>query len=119
VSQSLLAGGHPPLVDAPCRGYPCGKEEVGAANLGACLPLHYGWVSKCGPHLPPPSSIVPGDVLVFHGASCTDTEAHATLVTKVGGGSALITCHSEDSLDRPYTDYASEFGYYEWIHYAA
>lgn len=30
----------------------------------------------------------------------------------------FITCHSSDSRDRPYTDYASEFGYYEWIHYA-
>ena len=28
VSQCLLAGSHVPLVKAPCRGYPCGKEEV-------------------------------------------------------------------------------------------
>lgn len=48
VSQCLLAGGHPPLVKAPCRGYPCGKEEVGAAKLGACLPANYGWVRGLG-----------------------------------------------------------------------
>ena len=39
--------------------------------------------STCGPHAAPPPNIVPGDVLVFHASSCTDEEAHATLVTTV------------------------------------
>jgi len=47
VSQCLLAGGHVPLVKSPCRGYPCGEEEIGAANLGACLKANYGWTSTC------------------------------------------------------------------------
>ena len=76
VSQSLVAGGgHAPLVKAPCRGYPCGVEEVGAEKLGACLAANYGWRSTCGAHAEPPADIEPGDVLLFHGASCDDTEA--------------------------------------------
>ena len=36
VSQSILAGGHSPLNSGyPCRGYPCGKEEIGARHLAA------------------------------------------------------------------------------------
>jgi len=117
VSQCLLAGNHTPLVKAPCRGYPCGREEVGAARLGSCLALNYNWNSSCGAHLPPPSYITEGDVLLFHGTSCTDEEAHATLVTHVVPGDVLITCHSEDSANRSYTQYAGEFGFYDWIHF--
>ena len=119
VSQCLLAGNHTPLVKAPCRGYPCGREEVGAQKLGACLHSSYGWESTCGAHIPPPASIVPGDVLLFHGASCDDTEAHATLVTYVNGAFVGVTAHSTDVYNKSYTDYASEFGYYDWLHFVA
>jgi len=116
VSQCLIAGGHQPLTKAPCRGYPCGKEEVGAKNLGACLAANYGWKSTCGAHEPKPADIVAGDVIIFHKSSCTDTEAHAVLVTKVDADKVYITCHSNDSKNRPVADYASEFGFYQWLH---
>lgn len=121
VSQCLLAGGHVPLTQSPCRGYPCGKEEVGAANLGSCLMQNYGWASACGAQMPPPASIVPGDVLVVRGSSCSDSEAHATMVSAVDyggvGGDVRITCHSADSANKSYTAYASEFGYNQWLHF--
>ncbi|KAH3758014.1 hypothetical protein Pelo_10144 [Pelomyxa schiedti] len=74
VSQCLLAAGHPDLVISPCRGYPCGREEIGGITLSTCLYQNYGWKSTCGAHAALPSSIVPGDVLVFHGSSCTDSD---------------------------------------------
>ena len=118
VSQSLLAGNHTALVKSPCRGYPCGQEEVGAAKLATCLAANYGWTSTCGKFQTPPTNIVEGDVLVFRGSSCTDTEAHATIVTNVVSSTDVrITCHSEDAQDKPYTDFASEFGYFDWLHF--
>jgi len=118
VSQCLLAGDHQPLVESPCRGYPCGKEEVGAANLGACLAKNYGWVSTCGAHAAPPANLVPGDVLIYHGSSCTDTEAHATIVTDIPApGDVRISCHSPDTSNASYTIFASDFGYYDWLHF--
>ena len=115
VSQCLLAGGHTPLVKAPCRGYPCGKEEVGAQKLGACLAANYGWKSTCGAHAAPPADIAPGDVLLFHGASCDDTEAHATLVTWVSLPNVYVTAHSSDRYNYSVSNYASEFGFYDWL----
>lgn len=115
VSQCLLAGGHAPLVKDPCRGYPCGREEVGAERLGACLAANYGWKSTCGAHVAPPASIRPGDVLLFHGASCTDTEAHATIVTYVNLPFVGVSAHSSDRYNLSYAAYASEFGFYDWL----
>ena len=119
LSQNLLAGGHPALTKSPCRGYPCGKEEIGAANLGSCLAKNYGWRSSCGAHANPPADIAVGDALIFHGASCSDEEAHATLVVYVGGDFIGLAAHSNDVFNRSYTEYAGEFGYYDWLHYAA
>jgi hypothetical protein len=110
LSQNLLAGGHPPLTLAPCRGFPCGKEEIGAANLGACLAKNYGWRSTCGPRQKPPPDVKVGDALIFHGRSCSDTEAHATLVVSVGGGWVGLAAHSTNVFNKSYTDYLSEFG---------
>eukprot|EP00727_Mastigamoeba_balamuthi_P005031 m51a1_g14526 hypothetical protein (601) ;mRNA; r:920077-922599 len=116
VSQCLLAGGHTPLNDGgPCRGYPCGSEEIGAANLGECLATYKGWTRTCGYHAPPPADIMVGDVLVYHEGSCSDSEAHATIVTAVEGG-VRITCHSSEKLDEPYTYLEESKPYYEWLH---
>ena len=117
LSQNLLAGGHEHLTKAPCRGYPCGMEEVGAEKLGACLAANYGWTSTCGAHAPPPANIVPGDALIFHGTSCTDTEAHATLVVYVNGDFVGLAAHSSDVFNKSYHDYATEFGFFDWLHY--
>ena len=118
VSQCLVVGGnHTPLVKAPCRGYPCGVEEVGAERLGACLAANYGWRSTCGPHQAPPADIVPGDVLLFHGASCDDEEAHATIVVYVDFPYVGLAAHSTDVYNNSYTNYASEFGFYDWLHW--
>eukprot|EP00727_Mastigamoeba_balamuthi_P010533 m51a1_g6101 hypothetical protein (790) ;mRNA; r:72381-75504 len=116
VSQCLLAGGHAPLNDGgPCRGYPCGSEEIGARNLGECLATHKGWTRTCGLRAPPPADIMVGDVLVYHAGSCTDDEAHATIVTAVEGG-VRITCHSSEKHDEPYTYLEDSKPYYEWLH---
>jgi len=90
LSQNLLAGGHPPLIKAPCRGYPCGREEVGAANLGRCLAANYGWRSTCGARQPPPADVRPGDALVFHAKSCDDAEAHAMLAVALWGSRPTV-----------------------------
>ena len=50
-------------------------------------------------------------------ASCTDTEAHATLVTYVNLPFVGLTAHSNDVSNRSYDLYASEFGYYDWLHW--
>jgi len=115
-SQSILAGGHPALTKSPCRGYPCGQEEVGANNLGQCLHQNYGWVQTCGAAQKPPSNIQIGDVLVFHGSSCTDTEAHAVVVTLVNTSGVYITCHSSDRHNSLYTSITG-FNYLQWLHY--
>eukprot|EP00727_Mastigamoeba_balamuthi_P010578 m51a1_g6142 hypothetical protein (271) ;mRNA; r:280492-281705 len=116
VSQCLLAGGHAPLNGGgPCRGYPCGSEEVGAKNLGDCLAGYKGWTRSCGYHMAPPSSITVGDVLIYHKGSCSDSEAHATIVTSMSGG-PQISCHSNEHHNIAYTYMASSMPYYEWLH---
>eukprot|EP00727_Mastigamoeba_balamuthi_P010579 m51a1_g6143 hypothetical protein (311) ;mRNA; r:282110-283374 len=116
VSQCLLAGGHAPLSGGgPCRGYPCGNEEVGAKNLGDCLAGYKGWTRSCGYHMAPPSSITVGDVLIYHKGSCSDSEAHATIVTSMSGG-PQISCHSNEHHNIAYTYMASSMPYYEWLH---
>jgi hypothetical protein len=117
VSQSLVAGGHAHLTKSPCRGYPCGKEEIGAGNLGECLAKNYGWKSTCGKDLKPPTDIEIGDVLILRKASCSDSEAHATIVTKKVGSSVYISCHSNDRNNFDYTGFAGEFGYMQWLHF--
>lgn len=116
VSQCLVEAGHSKLTKAPCRGYPCGVEEVGANNLGKCLAKNYGWTSTCGHLKAPPSNIKKGDVLVYHESSCDDYEAHATIVVK-GGSDAQIACHSSNQYGKDYNYMASSKPYYEWIHY--
>ena len=93
VSQCLLAGGHPALKGGDCRGYPCGKEEVGATRLGLCLKKQFGWTRTCGHKQSPPSNLAVGDVIIYHSGSCDNYSAHATLVTSVSGG-VKISCHS-------------------------
>jgi hypothetical protein len=117
VSQCLLAGGHAKLVKSPCRGYPCGKEEVGALKLANCLVANYGWVSTCGHLHAPPSNIAPGDVLIYHKGSCSDGTAHATLVTSTSGG-VKITCHSTSHHNIDYKYQASAMPYYQWLHHS-
>ena len=97
----------------PCRGYPCGFEEIGAKNLGDCLQRH-GWTSTCGKNKAPPSNIQKGDVLIYHKGSCSDYSAHAVLVT-VGGSNPKITCHSSNQKDVSYT-YMTSKPYYQWLH---
>jgi len=116
VSQCLLAGGHPPLSGgAPCRGYPCGVEEVGARNLGQCLWTKFGWTRTCGKNLAPPSYIQPGDVLIYHQDSCDSYTAHATLVTSTAG-TVKITCHSSPKHNVEYTYLVGSHPYLEWLH---
>ena len=115
VSQCLIAGGHPNLSGgAPCRGYPCGKEEVGAKNLGDCLTSRFGWSRTCGYLAAPPSNIQPGDVLIYHSGSCSSTSAHATIV--VSTNPVTIACHSTKHYGQSYTYMASSKPYYEWLH---
>jgi hypothetical protein len=116
VSQSVLAGGHPNLNGGtPCRGYPCGKEEIGAKNLGDCLVLK-GWTRTCGYKQAPPTNIQAGDVLVYHASSCSNYTAHATVVTTVSGSDVQISCHSSNQHNKTYTYLASSHPYYEWLH---
>jgi len=116
VSQCLVkGGGHGSLNSGdPCRGYPCGFEEIGAEKLGRCLQSK-GWTSTCGYQKAPPSNIQKGDVLIYHSGSCGSTSAHATLVT-VGGSNAKITCHSTNHRDISYTYMSGSKPYYQWLH---
>ena len=73
-----------------------------------------------GAHAKPPADIAVGDALIFHGSSCGDgSVAHATLVVHVGGDFIGLAAHSNDVFNKSYTEYAGEFGYYDWLHYAA
>ena len=117
VSQCLIAGGAPPMnekVGGVCRGIPCGKEEIGAWELGECLTRVKGHKSQCGKNLAPPSWVKKGDVLIYHGSSCSGGSAHAVIVTKVSGRNAYITCHSSENRDAHYT-YMTSKPYYQWI----
>eukprot|EP00766_Chilomastix_caulleryi_P000821 gnl/Chilomastix_caulleri/18.p1 GENE.gnl/Chilomastix_caulleri/18~~gnl/Chilomastix_caulleri/18.p1 ORF type:complete len:184 (+),score=34.72 gnl/Chilomastix_caulleri/18:78-629(+) len=115
VSQCLLAGGHSALnLGGPCRGYPCGVEEVGAKNLGDCL-AKFGHTRSCGYKLTPPSWVSQGDVLIYHTSSCSDYSAHAVIVVS-GGSSPTIACHSSQKYGASYTYMSGSMPYYEWIH---
>ena len=115
VSQCLIAGGHAALTGGtPCRGYPCGKEEIGAKNLGDCLATRHGWTRTCGYQQAPPGNIQPGDVLIYHTSSCYDYNAHATLV--VSTNPVTIACHSSNHYGISYTYMAGSMSYYEWLH---
>eukprot|EP00727_Mastigamoeba_balamuthi_P010559 m51a1_g6125 putative serine threonine protein kinase (2351) ;mRNA; f:176074-200461 len=116
VSQCLLAGGHAPLSGGgPCRGYPCGSEEIGGKNLGDCLAGYKGWSRSCGYHLAPPDSITYGDVVVFHRGGCDSYTTQVGIVSSMSGGPRIST-HSTERHDVPYTIMASSMPYYEWLH---
>ena len=117
VSQCIVKGGsHPKLAGRSdyCRGYPCGFEEPDPSKLAQCL-RHKGWKSTCGRLRAPPSNIKKGDVLIYHRASCTDTNAHAAIVMDVGQNTK-ISCHSNTADKVPYT-YLTTKPYYEWLHF--
>eukprot|EP01127_Copromyxa_protea_P003976 TRINITY_DN13742_c0_g1_i1.p1 TRINITY_DN13742_c0_g1~~TRINITY_DN13742_c0_g1_i1.p1 ORF type:complete len:188 (-),score=35.09 TRINITY_DN13742_c0_g1_i1:66-629(-) len=117
VSQCLIAGGHPYLNQGyPCRGYPCGKEEVGAINLGNCLHKVHHWNSTCGHKHAPPSNIKVGDVLLHYTRACGEGDAHATIVTQVEGG-VKISCHSPDTLNANWDHFAGEMPYLNWLQF--
>ena len=117
VSQCLvLGGGHQKLTGSDmCRGYPCGWEEVGAYRLSECL-KQKGWTSTCGYLQTPPSNIKEGDVLVYHEKSCSDWDAHATIVIQ-GGTIPRIACHSNEQYDVSYKYMGNTKPYYQWLHY--
>jgi hypothetical protein len=117
VSQCLVEAGHPYLNGGfPCRGYPCGKEEIGAKNLGDCLSAHHSWKRSCGHLEKPPTGIKVGDVLVYHASSCTDMTAHATLVTEVLSATDVrITCHSSPQHNVAHTYIQATHPYFEWL----
>lgn len=118
VSQCILEGGHKDLNqgDGICRGYPCGREEIGADKLQKCLKTYHGWTDLgIGYMLPPPPEIRPGDVLMYSNEYGTGT--HATVVVRVTDGVAYIAAHSSSQYDRIYTYLTdSEHCYYRWLH---
>ena len=117
VSQCLvLGGGHPKLNGgAPCRGYPCGFEEIGCKNLGDCL-IQKGWISKCGYLEPPPPYIEAGDVLNYYSESCDSKTAFSVFIT-VGGKNPKITSHSSVRVDASYNTLDNSKPYYQWLHF--
>ena len=115
VSQCLLAGGHSALTKGACRGYPCGKEEVRARNLGVCLRDSYGWESTCGRNKESPKNIAKGDVLIYHAGSCNGYDAHAVLVIS-GGSDPKIACHSNEKYGVSYKYMKNSKPYYQWLH---
>ena len=116
VSQCLLNGGHPALKGGACRGYPCGKEEVGARNLGVCLRDIFGWQSSCGYKMGPPGNIQAGDVLVYHAGSCEDYTPHAVVIVE-GGSNPKIACHSNQQYGVSYTYIQGSHPYFQWLHH--
>ena len=117
VSQSILAGGHPDLNTGwPCRGYPCGREELGARNLGNCLESK-GWKRTCGYRISPPAGMQRGDVIIYHSRSCNDDDAHATVVTYANGSDVRIAAHSSPQFNRSYTYLQYTMPYYEFLQY--
>jgi hypothetical protein len=119
VSQCVLAGGESDLDNEPkgiCRGYPCGREEIGAEKLSQCLVTYHGWKEVgSGDMAPPPSSIESGDVLVYCDAA--KQGSHAVLVVSAGAGKTTIACHSTAHYDMTYnymTD--SDHRWYRWLH---
>ena len=118
VSQCLVkGGGHPPLNDGgPCRGYPCGFEEVGCENLANCL-IQKGWKSTCGYLQPPPSYIEAGDVLNYYSDRCGVYGAPFSVFITVGGNNPKITSHSSIRVDVSYYQLDNNKPYYQWLHY--
>lgn len=119
VSQCLVTAGHPYLNQGyPCRGYPCGKEEIGANNLDNCLHKVHGWRRTCGHLLEPPADIEVGDVLVYHAGECGGFDAHATIVTeKKSDKDVRISCHSPSLQHQPYGQVAPDKPFYSWLKY--
>lgn len=116
VSQCLVTAGHPALRGYPnCRGYPCGKEEPGALNLDMCLHQHFNWTRTCGHMMAPPQNIRPGDVAIYHGSSCTDFVAHATIVTSVNTSGVFISCHSPATYNGHYKMFFDTHPYISWL----
>ena len=117
VSQCLVkGGGHPPLNGGfPCRGYPCGFEEVGGLNLANCL-IQKGWISKCGYLAPPPPNIEAGDVLNYYSDGCGSGAPFSAFIT-VGGNNPKITSHSSVRVDVSYLYLDNTKPYYQWLHF--
>ncbi|MCS7227986.1 MAG: amidase domain-containing protein, partial [Endomicrobia bacterium] len=121
VSQILVSGGHPYLNTGgfPCRGYPCGKEEIGANNLKNCLRDKFGnlWtVTNYGYRAAPAASIQKGDFLCYCNSSYVGN--HAVWVMYRSGSDCRITCHSSEQWNKPYTYLTdADHAYYYWIHY--
>ncbi|MBD3419806.1 MAG: hypothetical protein GF398_06800 [Chitinivibrionales bacterium] len=119
ISQCLIAGGESGFNDTkpnpPCRGFPCGKEEIGANNLGECLKQYHGWREIAyGKREPMPASMKPGDVIVYGKSSGWGT--HIALIVRVEDGKAYIAAHSSPQFDRVYTYLTgSSHEYYRWI----
>ena len=117
VSQCLvLGGGHPKLNGGdPCRGYPCGFEEIGCKKLGDCL-IKKGWKSTCDYLLSPPSYIKAGDVLIYYSGSCDSHDAFSVFITQ-GGDIPKITCHSNIKKNVEYEYMKNSRPYYQWLHF--
>lgn len=118
VSQCLVqGGGHTPLNQGgACRGYPCGKEEPGATNLGNCLSGIHGWRSSCGYMMAPPSDISAGDVIIYHSSSCGDYDSHATIVISGSGGGLSIACHSPATWNARWDHFTGSKPYVQYLH---
>ena len=99
VSQCLvLGGGHQKLNSGyPCRGYPCGFEEIGSLNLANCL-IQKGWKSTCGYQEPPPSYIEAGDVFNCYPDGWESGAPYSALIS-VGGNNPKLTTHSRVRVD--------------------
>ena len=117
VSQCLVkGGGHPALNGgAPCRGYPCGFEEISSLNLANCL-IQKGWISTCGYLQPPPSYIKAGDVFNCYSDGCGSSAPFSALIT-VGGNNPKLTSHSRPRVDVLYNQLDNNKPYYQWLHY--
>ena len=119
VSQCLVEAGHPKLSGGKdyCRGYPCGKEEIGALKLDQCLHNTHKWVRTCGKMQKPPSNIRVGDVAIFYVGGCQTRKAHATIVTSINGGNVKLSGHSPHVKNYPYTYFTKAKKYISWLHY--
>ena len=120
VSQCLVESGHPKLTGGQeyCRGYPCGKEEVGALKLDQCLHNTHKWERTCGNMLKPPKNIKVGDVAVFYSAGCQSGDAHATIVTAINGNDVRLSSHSPHVKNVAYTYFTKSKKYISWLHYS-
>ena len=117
VSQCVVIGGQHPKLNTgePCRGYPCGFEEIGVKNLGDCL-KQFGWISICGYQESPPIFIEAGDVIIYHSDSCESSTAFSAIITE-GGNNPKITSHSAIRINASYIYMDNSKPYYQWLHY--